>query len=91
MLIQIRIVGCRVQTAVYLAVIAACGYAWSTSTGYAPTGRQIIDGITDDIRNLFKNSSWLSALLSALSVFAAGTGILILAEPSQYFQPEAFR
>ena len=90
-LIQILIVGCRVQTAVYLAVVAACGYAWSTSTGYAPTGRQIFDGITDDIRNLFKNSSWLSALLSALSVFAAGSGILTLAEPSQYFQPEGFR
>ena len=90
-LIQVLFVGCRVQAAVYLAVIAACGYAWSTSTGYAPTGRQIIDGIADDIRNLFKNSSWLSALLSALSVFAAGSGILTLVEPSHYFQPEAFR
>lgn len=76
---------------VYLGVIAACGFAWSTSTGYAPTGRQIINGITDDIRNLLKNSSWLSALLSALSVFAAGSSILTLAEPFQYFQPEAFR
>ena len=75
----------------YLVTIAACGYAWSTSTGYAPTGRQIIDGVTDDIRNLFKNSSWLSALLSTLSVFAAAAGILTLAEPFQYFQPEAFR
>ncbi|CAL5224125.1 g6757 [Coccomyxa viridis] len=80
-----------VQTVVYLVTIAACGYAWSTSTGYAPTGRQIIDGVTDDIRNLFKNSSWLSALLSALSVFAAAAGILTLVEPFQYFQPEAFR
>ena len=82
---------CRLQTAVYVSLIAACSYAWSTSTGYAPTGRQIIDGVTDDIRALFKNSSWLSGALSLLSVVAAGAGILTLAEPFQYFQPEAFR
>ena len=82
---------CRLQTAVYVSLIAACSYAWSTSTGYAPTGRQIIDGVIDDIRALFKNSSWLSGALSLLSVFAAGAGILTLAEPFQYFEPEAFR
>lgn len=79
------------QTAVYLAVIAACGYAWSTSTGYAPTGRQIIDGISDDISALLNNRTWLSGVLSLASVAAASFGILTLAEPFQYFQPEAFR
>ena len=79
------------QTAVYLTVIAASGYAWSTSTGYAPTGRQIIDGISDDIRALFNNKNWLSGVLSLASVAAASFGILTLAEPFQYFQPEAFR
>ena len=82
---------CRLQTAVYVSLIAACGYAWSTSTGYAPTGRQIIDGVADDVRALFKNNSWLSGALSLLSVAAAGAGILTLSEPFQYFQPEAFR
>lgn len=79
------------QTAVYLTAIAACGYAWSTSTGYAPTGRQIIDGLSDDIRALFNNKNWLSGVLSLASVTAAIFGILSLAEPFQYFQPEAFR
>lgn len=82
---------CRLQTAVYVTVVAACSYAWCTSTGYAPTGRQIIDGIADDIRALFRNSSWLSGVLSLLSVIAASFGILILTEPFHYFQPEALR
>lgn len=79
------------QTAVYLTVIASCCYAWTTSTGYAPTGRQIIDGATNDLMALFRNSSWLSAVLSLASVAAASAGILTLTEPLQYFQPAAFR
>ena len=79
-----------VSAGVYAAVVLTCAGAWAGSTGFAPTGRQILDGAWQDARSLL---SWRSALGAALALLAAGAGAFggaVLLHPLQYFQPASF-
>ena len=79
-----------VSAAVYAAVVLTCAGAWAGSTGFAPTGRQILDGAWQDVRSLL---SWRSALGAALALLAAGVGAFgaaVLLHPLRYFQPASF-
>lgn len=82
---------CSIQVAVYGATALLGCYAWASSSGFAPTGRQIIDGFLDDAKALFKSRSILSSLLALLSLAAAAVGTLIVREPLAYFQPDILR
>ncbi|CAL8471503.1 g11045 [Coccomyxa elongata] len=80
-----------IQVAFYVATAAVGGYAWASSSGFAPTGRQIIDGFLGDVQALFGNKTFLSGLLAVLSVAAVAAGSLIINQPLEYFQPPEFR
>lgn len=77
--------------AFYVATAAVGGYAWASSSGFASTGRQIIDGFLGDVQALFSNKTFLSGLLAVLSVAAVAAGSLIINQPLEYFQPPEFR
>lgn len=74
-----------------MATVAICGYGWASSSGFAPTGRQVIDGFLDDVRALLQNRTMLSWILAALSVSAAAIGGFILSDPLKYFHPLELR
>ncbi|KAK9918885.1 hypothetical protein WJX75_007829 [Coccomyxa subellipsoidea] len=80
-----------VQVAFYAATAVVGGYAWASSSGFAPTGRQVIDGFLGDVQALFNNKTFLSGLLALLSVAAVAVGSLILNQPLTYFHPSEFR
>ncbi|EIE21980.1 hypothetical protein COCSUDRAFT_56423 [Coccomyxa subellipsoidea C-169] len=80
-----------IQVAFYAATAALGGYAWASSSGFAPTGRQVIDGFLADVQSLFSNKTILSGLLALLSVASVAVGSLILHQPLTYFQPSEFR
>lgn len=82
---------CSVQVAFYAATAVVGGYAWASSSGFAPTGRQVIDGFLGDVQALFNNKTILSGLLALLSVAAVAVGSLILNQPLTYFHPSDFR
>lgn len=82
---------CSIQVAFYVATAAVGGYAWASSSGFAPTGRQVIDGFLGDVQALFSNKTFQSGLLALLSVAAVAVGSLILKEPLTYFQPPELR
>lgn len=82
---------CSVQVAFYAATALVGGYAWASSSGFAPTGRQVIDGFLGDVQALFNNKTFLSGLLALLSVAAVAVGSLILNQPLTYFHPSDFR
>ena len=77
--------------AYFAATAVVGGYAWASSSGFAPTGRQVVEGFLDDVRALLKNRNMLSAVLAALSVLAALVGGFMLSEPLKYFQPADLR
>ena len=78
------------QALFYPVLAVICCGAWAGSTGYAPTGRQIIDGAFQDVRSLLGGRSALSWALSAFTAAAALTGAASVLRPMQWFQPADF-